>query len=89
MNLSESVGFGAINLVCVYFTYNVDTSYAFRISSWSCCISATSSSVKYTIKNGDRPFASFTKADFFPIYGAVNYFFKIFFTRVGYSGTFA
>ena len=87
MNPSESVGVYAINLVLVDFTSDIDTSDALRRSLWSCCITDTSSSVKYTIANGDRPLTAFTRAALFPISDAVQSLFKILFTKVGYSRT--
>ena len=83
----ESVVVDYINLVWVAFTSDVDTSDVLRRSLWSCCICSTSSSVKYTITNGDRPLAIFTKSALFPIYDDVQSLFKIVFTKVGYSGT--
>ena len=87
MNTSESVGVDDIKLVSVAFTYDVDTSDTLTRYSWSICISATSSSVKSTIENGDRPLDEFTKAALFTISDDVQYLFTIVFTRVGYSGT--
>ena len=62
INPSGSVGVDDINLVQVAFASDVDTSDALSRSSWSCCISATSSYVKSTTANVDKPLASFTKA---------------------------
>ena len=87
MNPSESVGVDAINLLRYNFTSDVDTSDALSRSSWSCCISATSSSVKYSITNGDRPLYEFTKAAIFLISDAVHYLLEFFLTKVEYSGT--
>ena len=87
MDTSESVGVDYINLVCVAFTYDVDTSDALIRSLCYCCISSTSSFVKSTIVNGDRPLAAFTKSDLFPISDAVQSIFTLVFTKVGYIGT--
>ena len=87
MNLSESVGVDATNLVHVALTSNVGTSDTFIRYFWHCCISAMSSSVKYTIVNGDMNLAAFTKATLLPISDAVQSLFTILFTKVGYSGT--
>ena len=87
MNISESVGVDDIKLVQFYFTSDVDTSDSLGKSLWSCCISATSFSVKSTISNGDRPLAAFTKSDLFPISDAVQSIFTLVFTKVGYIGT--
>ena len=67
MNSSESVGVDAINLVRVSFTSNVDNSDTLIRSLWSYLIIATSSSIKYTTANGDRPLSAFTKAAIFPV----------------------
>ena len=87
MNPSDSIDVDDFSLVRVSFASDVDTSDALSISSWSCCISATFSSVKSSIANGERPLATFTNTSLIPISDAVHYFFKILFTRVGYSGT--
>ena len=87
MKPSESVGVDIINLVRVDFTSDVDNSEALSRSLWSCCISATSSYVKSTIANVDRPLAEINKAAIFPISDAVQSLLTIFFTKVGYSRT--
>ena len=71
MNTYDYIGVDAINLVRVDFNSDVDTSDTLSRSSWSCCISATFSYVKFTIANGDRPLAEFTKAALFTISDAV------------------
>ena len=82
MNPSEYVGVDAINLVQVAFTSDVDTSYTPSSSSWSCCISATSSYIKSTIANGDRPLAALTRANLF----LVSYAIQSLFTNFIYQG---
>ena len=77
MKPSGYVGVYAVNLVWVSFTSYVDTSDVLSSSLWYCCISATSSSVKSTIANGDRPLSAFTKAALFPISDAFQSLFVL------------
>ena len=87
MNSSEFLGVDANNLVRVAFNSYVDTSAVLRISLWSCCISATSASVKSIISNGDSPISAFTKTNLFLIYESVQYLFIFVLIRIGYIGT--
>ena len=84
MNPSESISVDDINLVRVYFTSDVDTSDTLSRSSCYCCISAMSSSVKSTIKNGDTSLAAFTKASLFQISDSVQSLFIIVFAKFGH-----
>ena len=87
MNTSEYIDVDDISLVRVAFTFDVDNSETLIRSLWYCCISTTSSSIKYTIAKGDMPLSEFTKSALFPISDAVQYLFTGVFTGVGYSGT--
>ena len=62
MNPYEYVFVDTISLGRFAFISYGDTSDVLSRSSWSCCIIAKSSSIKYTITKGDRPIAAFNKA---------------------------